>query len=94
MKDKKKKNPFVKFFKRQHTKVLLDVLMISFIVICISSLYINLKNGYAMDGILANICDVMKWVLPSGACKSVVETALEKKARIKCAEKGINYDEI
>ena len=94
--DKKqnKKSLFTKFFRRQHTKVLLDILMVSFVVVCISSMYINFKNGFSMDGILTNICDVMKWILPTGCAKSVVETALEKKARMECKEKGFDYDEI
>ena len=91
---KKRKNFITKFFKRQHTKVLLDILTISFVIVCISSLYINFKNGFAMDEIFSSICDTMKWILPSGCAKSVIETALEKKARIKCIENGINYDEL
>ena len=47
-----------------------------------------------MDGILASISDVIKWCLPCGCCKAVVETALEKKARMECKEKNIDYDNI
>ena len=87
----KKEKPKKK--KLQHTKFLLNILILAFCVIGFSSMYINYKNGCSMDVIFESICSLMKWVLPSGCAKSVIETNLEKKLRLQYLEKGLNYEE-
>ena len=87
----KKEKPKKK--KLQHTKFLLNILILAFCVIGFSSMYINYKNGCSMDVIFESICSLMKWVLPSGCAKSVIETNLEKRLRLQYLEKGLNYEQ-
>ena len=81
-----------KMFKIQHTKLILNTLLIMFVIIGMASMYINLKVGSSMDGVFSTLGDVLKYVLPTGACKSLVETYLEKKARLEYIKNNIPYD--
>ena len=79
--------------KIQHTKLVLDILIVAFIVIGLCSIYINYKNGLGMDSIFGNICDTLKWVIPSGCAKSYFESKEEYKMRLKYIEKGLDYNQ-
>lgn len=88
----RKENKKKKHKKGQHTKIILNILIVAFCIVCIASIYINYKNGLGMDGIFANICDVMKWCLPCGFGKAILETREEKRMRLEYLSRGIDYD--
>lgn len=79
--------------KIQHTKLVLDILIVAFIIIGLCSIYINYKNGLGMDMIFSSICDTLKWIIPSGCAKSYFETKEEYQMRLKYLEKGLKYDD-
>ena len=80
--------------KIQHTKLLLNITMIAFVVIGICSVYVNFKNGLGMDSIFESVCGVIKHLIPCGMAKSFLETSSEKKMRLEYAKENINYDNI
>lgn len=83
---KKEKKP------RQYTKIIMDTLICLSWITVLSGIYINFKNGFSMDSIVASILDMMKYVVPSYACKSFFETYEEKKLDflIKMKELGLS----
>lgn len=87
--EKKPKKKVKEKTKTQQTKIILNTIITLTIITTLSSIYINCKNGFSMDGIVTAMIDMLKWVLPCGFAKSVVETKEEKKMRLEYLKSGL-----
>lgn len=75
--------------KRQYTKFLLDLVIFLVFLTTVASIYINLKNGCALDGVVASCWDGLKFIVPSYCCKSFFETKEEKKCEVNRKEDDV-----
>lgn len=75
--------------KMQHMKIVLNVIISLVIITTFASLYINYKNGFSMDNVVMSMVDALKWIIPSGFCKSFMETKEEKKMRLEYLKAGL-----
>ena len=89
-KNKPKKKKKIKI---QYTKLILNMVIFLTIITTIASIYINLKNGMALDSVVASCWDGLKFIVPSYCCKAFFESKEEKKARLDYLAKGMDYEE-
>lgn len=65
--------------KRQYTKLIMDLVIWLTLITTLASIYINFKNGFGMDSVVASCWDGLKYIIPSYCCKSFFETKEERK---------------
>lgn len=82
-KPKKKKEHY------QHTKIILNIIITLTVITTMSSIYINYKNGFSLDGIVTAIIDAFKWIVPCGISKSFFETKEKEKIRLEYLKAGL-----
>lgn len=88
-KKKTKKKPY------QHSKRIVDLIVILMYVMGLSSIAVAWKNGFSMDGVFNSMCIFASTSLGSNFCKSYFEKKEETKMRLEYLKQGLEskYEE-
>lgn len=79
-------------YRYQYTKKAVNVILFIFLIIALSSCYINLKNGFSMDTIFTEASNLMWRIIGFYCIKSVTETYLENKTKNIINEEVVNQN--